>query len=782
MSSTTTTNRKQKKTKDWYEDKAREISLNNVDSKLIAKYDANYNIYNGRGKLEDFNDYSTFMKYKEEGQSGININRHFDILSSIASAQVGDEEKRPFKPLAVDVSLGSSNELKRAIHKKISTFIHDAVQRPILEQIEMEMQGASPEEIQKAQQQAEENIPEDVKKFMFDEYKTSGSILGQKIMEFYIRKLDLKFLFNQGFKNFIITGNPVFYAGIYNDALEVELIDPKGFVCGGGSFFFIEDADWWKYERGMTINEVYRRYSAVLTKEDMDALDDLINTNTKQEVQENPNVVHEFSANPKLVENLDILDKDHQVAFQREVVKALSKNSDTLVTHTHCVWRSVALFKYITRMTEEGETGFFTDGSYVFNPLLGDIEEREEYIPQLYQTTILSLGGKDVFINKGPLPGQHLSINDPRDIKGPYYGIYWGSFFENSKFLAPLDKGKPHQYDYNIVRSKLTKIIAENKGKVLITTYNAKPDNWDWEKWMGYVDDGILIVDTTNLNPSDAQLFKHLDLSSTKEIADTINYLETIKQEAAQAMSYNLSRLGQISPYMTATNNQQNIVQSMSQTEDIYYTYRLVKERFLTYILRLAKVVHKENKVPLSYVLDDYSLASLEINEETLDCAEWGVFISGSQEDQDNLIMAKNYIHPMAQSGAMGFSDVIKAQWSSSHMEILNAAKESEIKMQEKEQQAQQAQAQQAQAQQEALMQRLKMDMDHEIKMFELKADLELKLKEIDSMKYANQYDIDKDLQNDQIEVEKLKIEHEKEENKKDRELKKFELKYGKRT
>ena len=43
--------------------------------------------------------------------------------------------------------------------------------------------------------------------------------------------------------------------------------------------------------------------------------------------------------------------------------------------------------------------------------------------------------------------------------------INWGKFFGNSEPLAPMDKGKPHQYGYNVVRSKLIHDFATDKGK-----------------------------------------------------------------------------------------------------------------------------------------------------------------------------------------------------------------------------------------------------------------------------------------------------------------------------
>lgn len=88
----------------WYELNADKIASTvgyNTDS-VKERFKTNYNIYNGKGKLEDFNDYITLSAFAKEGID-IGLTRHYDILSSIASSMVGDEAKRPFNPLCVDI-------------------------------------------------------------------------------------------------------------------------------------------------------------------------------------------------------------------------------------------------------------------------------------------------------------------------------------------------------------------------------------------------------------------------------------------------------------------------------------------------------------------------------------------------------------------------------------------------------------------------------------------------------------------------------------------------------
>ena len=65
MNSTTHSEREKSKSKSWFEDKIKSIAANSVPKEKQERYKANFNLFNGRGKLEDFNDQSSFMQYKE---------------------------------------------------------------------------------------------------------------------------------------------------------------------------------------------------------------------------------------------------------------------------------------------------------------------------------------------------------------------------------------------------------------------------------------------------------------------------------------------------------------------------------------------------------------------------------------------------------------------------------------------------------------------------------------------------------------------------------------------
>lgn len=779
----------------------------NLTQEMIKKMQLNYDLYNSRGDATDYNDLATIMALQKEGVGGTNQIRHYDIVASIASSMVGDQEKRPFVPICVDVSENGLNEIKRRRGELVQQRLQQKVIDPIIQQVteqvqqqlaqsaEVDPETGEPQIGQEQQQQAQQQIdqqveamtPKEIHSYMRKEFKGASSIQGQKMINYYIRELKLKYKFNQCFKNLIITGLPIMYGGIRNGKVVAELVKPIKFKWGGSeNIDFIEDADWWVYEENISFPEVYKRYGKILTKEDQKKLDNFYNTfyassGTAEEYKD-AKLVAEVALDPNHygLENADMLTKAGQGKMRNAYEKVFYGNDGSApIVHSHIVFKSLSLFKHITRVDdiedeESAETYHWFTGDYEFNPMNGDIEEREVWIPQLHEVVKIHYGSSSnaVYLLKRIIPDQHRSLDNPFDIKGPYYGLAWNNFYGESKFLAPLDKAKPYIYDYNVIRSKVNHLIKSDRGKLLMTSFASKPKDWTWGKWMGFFKEGLALIDTTNMSPHEAQLFKEINLSGgAAELGSYLQYMETIKQDAAHAMSYNPSRLGQISPYMTVTNNQQNIMQSLSQTEDLYTTFNQMQENFLTHLVKLGQTEFRENPAALTYILDDMSVAELETDIKLLQDSKLGVYISNSAEDQENLNLTKTVLGNMLQTGSINFVEYMKTLWSKSAAEAINISEEAEERKQSEtqsqrqhEQEMQNAQIQAAEKREQMLHDRAK-----ELKQMDIDAGYEKAL--VDAMTFANQKDIDQDNINDDLEMQDRQLESTMEENNKNRVL-----------
>lgn len=775
----------------WYELNADKIASTvgyNTDS-VKERFKTNYNIYNGKGKLEDFNDYITLSAFAKEGID-IGLTRHYDILSSIASSMVGDEAKRPFNPLCVDISPTATTQIKQKRLELVQKYIQETIIAPIQQQVQQEIQSQIPldedgnpqiseEEQQQIQEQMSQQVESmtlpEIKQYMKKTFRSSGSNAGQKILNWVIRNHNMKFYFNEAFKNLIITGLPVMTAPIYNGKLEVHLVNPLNFDYGGGKGkFAIQDADWWKHEEDITIAELFRRHGKELSKSDISKIDDSLSSYSINDYDDS-NLINEY-VRTEDGRHIDIMTPEGQSIMANLKSRARSgagyKAGNQYVRYVHTAWRALAKYKEITRVHPDtgDEMKVIRSEHYKYSPETGDLKETEFWIPQLYETIVIESGGEKIYIRKQPIKNQYNSLNDVYNVSGPYYGFAWGSFYGNSDFVAPLDKAKPTAYDYNVIRSKINKIISKDKGRILTLYINQKPAQYTTDQWMELInEEGFMVMDSTDSRGFDAQGLKTLDLTNMQDLTSKLNYLNYLKEEATNAMSYNSSRLGQISPYMTATNNQQNIIQSMSQTEDIYSTFNLFKEQFLTHLVRQAKIAYLEDPTPLSYVLDDYSIAELSVDSDTLEMAELAVYVSNDTTDVDNLLMSKSLLQSMASSGAITFTELMKSIWSKSGIESLNIAEQAEERRQMEQQQQQQHEKQMVQQQADAAQQQMQNQQQFELTKLELEYEYKLRMAELDSLKFANQYDIDRDNINDTNERQEIELATQVKENQKDR-------------
>ena len=136
---------KRAKSSKWFEESADKIASNvgfNT-AQVRNRFKTNLNIYNGKGKLEDFNDYITQSASFKEG-SNIGVTRNYDILSSIGSSMVGDEAKRPFNPICVDLSPTGMTEMKRKRLELVQQYIQQTVINPIIQQVQEELMSQIP--------------------------------------------------------------------------------------------------------------------------------------------------------------------------------------------------------------------------------------------------------------------------------------------------------------------------------------------------------------------------------------------------------------------------------------------------------------------------------------------------------------------------------------------------------------------------------------------------------------------------------------------------------------
>lgn len=751
----------------------------------MRKYISNYKLLNGRGTMEDYMDSHTIQALLDEGlEVGSQKIKHYDILASICRGMHGDLIKRSFAPIAFDSSGYNATIRSEKESELIMQYLKVNFLQPMQQEIQMQWQqehnvtdlfSMNPEEQQQFQsdvaQRVDARSPEDIKKFMQKDYKSATELEAQKLLNFYLRYLDIKFKRDECFFQLLATGKPIVYTGIKNGKPCYDLVNPVGFECEyGKTSFFIQDATVIRYETFRKYPEVFEHYGSNLELADIKKLELLYAGYGGNGIQREPDytkVVTEIAARPELLpKDLNVRTAQGNSTWQQIYgnIAHTHRDSFNTVRDLHVLFKSLRKLKYIKRRDKKGDIqGYWVDESYKFNRANGDVMEAIKWVPQIMQGNKLGFANSQnaVYTNLGPLEYQNTSIDDPFIVKMPYIGFEYGRSLGNDEGIAPIDPGKPYQYKYNVAMAKIEEEEGHDIGNVLLMAHEALPEGWTLGKFLAVVKEAKIAplnLNKIGMNPNIVNMFKTVDLSTVDKLAARVGYLDKLKSDAAYAMGYNPSRLGQISPYMTATNNQQNLIQSYSQTEGLYSTFNKVMEQSLTSMLKSAKICLKENKLLRTTILDNLTSAAIEIDWQCLAFSELEVFIANNGEDYDNMLTSKNESKTMIQNGLITYPEFIKLNFAKSGAEILGLAESAEKRRQEETAAQQQHEKELAQLQADANSQLEKDRQEFEREMMDIQMQAKILGITIDSNKFAKQFDIDENGVNDNIQTKQREL------------------------
>jgi len=787
---------------DWYD---YSTSLN-IPRDYQEKMQINYDIYRGRGEdfMKELNvDFAHLL-----AEEGIEMNHeqvlYHPLIDQIAKAYVGEQQRRKLKPITIDASGYTMNFRKMERNKLFQDYINQTHILPMKEQVIRDVLNQlgttdvftlNPDEQEEFQFMVEERMesrtPDEIENYMRKDYKSPSETQGQRLMDFMMSELNLKYITDENFKHFIITGKQVYKIGHRHGMPYVEIVNPINFSnIASADSLFIEDSEAAKYDCYLQYSDFYNKFGNDLTKKDLEKIDrisglsdgawGISDYHTRDSKMVGEIAMADSVSGGQLFDNApDVRTREGQ-EYVKNIYQKFGTSADNYssILHSNIVYKSLRKLFFITRAGRDGgEETFFVDGDfYTPNKAKGDLEWKEIWAPQSWNVD--KIGDSDnLYINKYPLPYQNLSADDPWNIKIPYVGIEYSKLAGNGKLTSPMDPAKPWQYKFNVQMAKIHETESTDIGKVLLTTMNAKPAEWSWGKWLMMMKYGkIAPINLTDegASPLDANVFKSVDMGTLDRLAGQLQYLEFIKNQAALAMSYNPSRLGQAEPYVAVTNSQQSIVQSSYQTEDIFTTHNQVIENLLNALLRVARIAFKDNKVARTYLLDDMSIAELELDWQMLDRSKLGVKVRNSSDDYNNVMSVKNIAQSMVQNGLITFPELAKLMWASNGSDILNIAEQAEANAEKRRKQEfeNQRQLMQENSQMQEQLQQIQRDFELLKQNNEIQKDL--LVAEISATRDARQFDIDQDGMNDNTAREKMKIAHDAIQKQKDRDLEKL--------
>lgn len=720
---------------------------------------SNYRLYNNQLDQKDFE--------RECNPLGLEVGQFQDAIQPYNKTYnkiqvlLGDELKRPFNFRAV---LVNADGIRSKLEKRDS-MIRNYVYAKMQETLQSINTLYSPELLDEL---GEEILtPEQIKQYVKYNYRERREILSENILNYLLKRLHIKDKKNDAFKHGLISGEEVVYIGTNNGEPYLEVINPLGvFYHKSPETKWIQNSLYAGYRTYMTAGEVIDRYGKYLTKEQVDKLENLTNVG-------GPIPDHTMGStmsygipegDPRMAKMFNYNDGSY----------GSSNHSDILVQHVE--WRSQKKVGFLKSINEYGDEenlmvseDFEVPEQATKREVLKEFGQRCTYydwemngiqyelewdwIAEIWTGTKI---GSEMYCMIGPKDQQFRETDNPNNVCLGYHGLIYNAM--NATPVSLMDRMKPFQYLYFIVMHKLKRAIAQDQGKVFHFDVSMVDPKIGLEKTMYYLKE--MNIDFFNPlangdQPGQNQRGKvshSTDMSNMQNINNYINVLAAIDQQISDVAGVNRQREGQTGPTEAVSNAQANIQMSALITEIYFQAHTKLWEKCLTSLIAAAKQAWRDKSVLKQYVLDDLSLATLEMTEGDLTDAEIGVFVTDSGKEHEMFQALKGIADGLLNTNRATFTDLIRLYEANSSAELKAGIMASEEKAIQQEQQKQQMDiqaAQQAQqAQQEFELEKQAREHEHEVL-----------IAQIESFKFQQDQDSDNNGIPDPLEIMKLRQE-----------------------
>ena len=643
--------------------------MNDNSVTFYDKARKNYNIYKGKLNEEDY--LSTLKPFGAD----VNIKileeiENEDISSGKIKAVLGMEMKRPFPFKVIAVNSEATSRKEEEYFNRMKTSVISSIMQPIREQVELkakeEMEGRelSPEEAQeitaKIQQEVEAQTPMKVKRYMERDHQDIAEVAGNHILAYLRKKDKLQNKFNKAFLYGLLTGIESGYIGEAEGHPCFVPIKPERIRFAPVESGFIEDSE-------RIVCKYYWSPSKILTE--------FGNELTKKEIEN----IYEFNV------------LTHSSELNLDFSKLADEDSSYGICVEHCLWKGVRKLVVVTNIDEDGTPDIsIEDESYAIDQEAGDVEAENLYIPETYEAWIINLS-EPIYKRMRPFEGQSFDPEDVYNDKMPYKGVLYDAVGGDS--VALMDRLSGPQVFYNIVKTKLKRLINSDKGKKLLLNIGMVPTSKgiNTEKFMNYFENSPFAL----INPNEEgngyndinTAAKVIDMSLISDIQKYIMLLQNIKREAGASVGITEQVEGQISANEAVSNTKQSLMQSSQILEPYFNLHNEFKRQVLQGLLERAKITYRENtENKLSYITDDMGIQMFSFDGEFLSFQKLGVFITDNAKVDEVRATLSSLALAAMQNQKAELSDVIavfEVESLPEAKEILKVAEKERLKVEE---------------------------------------------------------------------------------------------------
>ena len=746
-----------KKNEDWKESWVDYIANNSISQSGIngrteqEEMQIYYDLYNSIYNEKDLRYVTDPFKQKDGFPATA---QDFNIIKPKIDLLLGEETKRPFTFKVCRTSNLGNSEVQEQAKQMLDQYVMAKIQS-----------NMSPENKQKFQESIESGEiqpPEQIAKYMTQDYKDIAESSAYHVSQYLIKKLNIPHQFFKGFKDVLIGGREIYYVGVRNGNPYVERINPIFFNYEKSSDLeFIQDADWCCYKMNLSATDIYDRFYDKFDEKNLNKLLELIENK------------------PQSGKNLSI--RKSNLDYSHYSFKNINSYDGSLFDQDHidvwhCCWKAfkkigfVTIFNSETMQPEEIQV----DENYVETGKELSIEWR--WIIEGWEGY---RAGDDLYFGMQPLEYQHISADDINSTSSPYVGAIYNNTNTPSRSLVSMMK--PLQYMYIIIWYRLELALARDKGKILTmdVTQIPKSMGMDVNKWMHYLtalgvnlvnpyEDGWDIPGRDGSHPSSFNQISQSDLTMSNTVVQYIQLMNKIEDMVSEITGVSKQREGSISPSELVGNVQKSVMQSANITEPWFWVHDQVKKQVITTLLNTAKSVWKNSNVrSLQYILDDETRAFINLSDDFF-FEDMDIFIDNSTKNLQEIEQLKNLMQPALQNGAnlLDIAEIIT-------LDNVNLIKNRLQDIESKRQQQIQQQADLEQQRQQQIIQMQNEVKDRELMIKESELDVQkykidsdnntkIAVAEMQAYKGASDMDVNKNSVPDVMEIGKQALETQK--------------------
>lgn len=807
------------KTKEWFEFHAdRNLpAFHQISTEDLPELDKLYRFINNdlTGYQEELKRYCSPF----EGESDLMKMVPYNPIPNKLDVLKGDYLRRsvPFR-----VSLLTAE----AIHRKDKEFadtiqksVNDELQIAVAEQRgQFEQMGES--ERQQAIEQMRSSIP--LNKLSKRSFRSQSEITYAKMLQYGIRSGDYRTKSLDSLVDTIVASQMYIWTGWRKGRPVYELLNNKyiGFHKDSNTLG-VEKSDYWHYRQRTTIVNALDELVNTQSDEKLKQLIDYANSGNRISKDHITKPVFDHTRYYSLLARLGY--GDGMLTGTSEGNRTSRINFQYELDHCYMEFKAYKRVIFLTHNNDYGQpiTVQLNDVEGVIPDDLKPIEytnrfhEESEYyqwvditgqqftaevlwIPRRYE---VERWGSDLYTNMREVPFQPEYDNPFLDFELSLKGGIYSN--RNTKWISPMQRAIPYTFQYMSTRRVQDRELAKFIGAQTTIDVDQQPN----ELSIFNEEEGEDIMEVTETMAREgglrfiagAKTRNGMPIPSTRsqgvrhEIIDSSPLLGNLEQFCTQ-LDYRIgmrlgvspAREGSIVNGNTATENQQQLVQSNISTMALMHWMdrvwsKVFNEHMINTKIWIRGHLEGDNTMsafPLEVALPNGSKEYFEVTLEHLDELEGlGLYLYDNENEELYFNIMMNMVQPMAQNAGEGLdtlSHFVKNLVKSQSVEELDES----IRIQTEELRERNQQAQQ---QQQALMEQAK-KAQQDMEAFRAQLQLEGKLTEIDAravhkmeelglqtQTLANQYDINKNQQNDMLEMQREKLDHEAREAAKDR-------------